>query len=160
MIRKAKNQKAHKRKRRHLHIRHTIVGTADRPRVCVFRSHTNIYAQIIDDDTGHTLASVSSLKLDMPPAGKPAQPVPADDPAVSEAGTEKKDKKEKGKKKSGKKPKAEGAKILQAKEVGRMVAEAAKEKGITKIRFDRGGYLYHGRIAALAKAMRENGLEF
>ena len=72
------------------------------------------------------------------------------------------DKKKGGKKKGGKKKKevAVGAKILQAREVGRLVAEAAKEKGITKIRFDRGGYLYHGRIAALADAMRKGGLEF
>jgi large subunit ribosomal protein L18 len=137
-----------------MHIRHTVVGTADRPRVCVFRSNTNIYAQIIDDDKGHTLASVSSLKLETQTAAKP---VPADEQA---AGPDEKEKKEKRKKKGGKKPKAEGAKVLQAKEVGRMVAEAAKDKGITKIRFDRGGYLYHGRIAALAQAMRENGLEF
>ncbi len=66
----------------------------------------------------------------------------------------------KGKKKGGKKARPEGAKILQAREVGRVLAEAAKEKGITKVRFDRGGYLYHGRVAALADAMRKNGLEF
>jgi large subunit ribosomal protein L18 len=118
----------------------------------VFRSNTNIYAQIIDDDNGRTLASVSSLKLDMPKTEKPA---PEDAQAADQA-EGKKGKKKKG----GKKPKVEGAKILQAKEVGRMVAAAAKEKGITTIRFDRGGYLYHGRVAALAQAMRENGLEF
>jgi large subunit ribosomal protein L18 len=154
MIRKVRNPKAHKRDRRHKHIRHTVVGSPDRPRVCVFRSGGHIYAQIIDDTQGHTLAAVSSLKLDMPKA-KPA-PEPA-----AEADAEGKGKKGKKGKKGGKKPKApEGAKILQAKEVGRMVAEVAKEKGITRIRFDRGGFLYHGRVAALAKAMRDGGLEF
>ena len=133
-----------------MHIRHTVRGTADRPRVCVFRSNTNIYAQIIDDDNGHTLASVSSLKVGKPKTETAAPDAPAADEAEGK----------KSKKKGGKKSKQEGAKILQAKEVGRLVAEAAKEKGITKIRFDRGGYLYHGRIAALAQAMRENGLEF
>ena len=66
-----------------------------------------------------------------------------------------------GKKKGGKKAKAPaGVKTLQAQEVGRVLAEVAKEKGITKVRFDRGGYLYHGRVAALAKALRDGGLEF
>ncbi len=152
MKRKIRNPKAHKRNRRHKHIRHTVVGTPDRPRVSVFRSSEHIYAQIIDDEQGRTVAAVSSLKLE-----KPA-PAPAPDPAA-EADAEGKGKK--GKKKGGKKPKApDGAKILQAREVGKMVAEVAKEKGIIRIRFDRGGFLYHGRVAALAEAMREGGLEF
>ena len=131
-----------------MHIRHVVVGTEDRPRVCVFRSNTNIYAQIIDDSTGCTLASVSSVKLEVPDAPKAAE-------------SEDKDKKKK-KKKGGKSAKRmpAGMKTRQAEEVGRKVAEVAKEKGITKIRFDRGGYLYHGRVAALANAMRKGGLEF
>jgi large subunit ribosomal protein L18 len=150
MKRKIRNPKAHKRNRRHKHIRHTVVGTADRPRVSVFRSGGHIYAQIIDDEQGRTLAAVSSLKLE--------KPAPAPAPAAE---TDAEGKGKKGKKKGGKKPKApEGAKILQAKEVGKMVAEVAKEKGIVRIRFDRGGFLYHGRVAALAEAMREGGLEF
>jgi large subunit ribosomal protein L18 len=153
MRRKAKNPKEHKRKRRHLHVRRRLVGTAERPRVCVFRSNTHIYAQIIDDEQGKTLAAVSSLKISLPKATPAAeQPVGKSDAEGQEG--------KKGKKKGGKKPKAEGAKILQAREVGTLVAKAAKEKGITAIRFDRGGYLYHGRVAALAKAMREGGLEF
>ena len=131
-----------------MHIRHTVVGTEDRPRVCVFRSNTNIYAQIIDDGTGCTLASVSSVKLEVPEPPKAAE-------------SEDKDKKKK-KKKGGKSAKRmpAGMKTRQAEEVGRKIAEVAKEKGITKIRFDRGGYLYHGRVAALANAMRKGGLEF
>ena len=131
-----------------MHIRHTVVGTEDRPRVCVFRSNTNIYAQIIDDSTGCTLASVSSVKLEVPDAPKAAE-------------SEDKDKKKK-KKTGGKSAKRmpAGMKTRQAEEVGRKVAEVAREKGITKIRFDRGGYLYHGRVAALANAMRKAGLEF
>jgi large subunit ribosomal protein L18 len=146
MQKKIRNPKDKKRKKRHMHIRHVVVGTADRPRVCVFRSNFHIYAQIIDDEQGRTLAAVSSLKMDAPKAA----------PAPEEP-----EGKGKKKKKGGKKPKApDGAGILQAIEVGRKVAEVAKEKGISKIRFDRGGYLYHGRVAALADAMRKGGLEF
>lgn len=151
MKKKIRNPKLHKKTRRHKHIRHTVVGTPDRPRVCVFRSSMHIYAQIIDDEQGRTLAAVSSLKLPKPKAA----------PAAAESTGDAEDKGKKGKKKGGKKPEAAtGAKILQAAEVGRMVAEIAREKGITRVRFDRGGYLYHGRVAALAKAMREGGLEF
>ncbi|MCK5408039.1 MAG: 50S ribosomal protein L18 [Candidatus Krumholzibacteria bacterium] len=153
MRRKAKNPQEHKRKRRHLHVRRRLVGTAERPRVCVFRSNTHIYAQIIDDEQGKTLAAVSSLKISLPKATPAAEQPAGKSDAEGQEG-------KKGKKKGGKKPKAEEAKILQAREVGTLVAKAAKEKGITAIRFDRGGYLYHGRVAALAKAMREGGLEF
>ena len=73
MKKKSRNPKEYKRKRRHMHVRHTVVGIPERPRVCVFRSNTNIYAQIIDDSTGRTLASVSSLKLDVPDAPKAAE---------------------------------------------------------------------------------------
>lgn len=151
MKKKLQNPKDRKRKRRHLHIRNKVAGTADRPRVCVFRSNVHIYAQIIDDGTGQTLAAVSSLKFEAPK--KPAEAAP-------EAVEEKAEGKKKGKKKEGKKKAPAGAKTLQAQQVGRALAEVAKEKGITKVRFDRGGYLYHGRVAALARAMREGGLEF
>lgn len=148
MKKKIRTPKNYKRKRRHLHIRNTVVGTADRPRVCVFRSNMHIYVQIIDDESGHTLVSASSLKIS-PPKTAAEQPV------------EEKGEGKKGKKKGGKKSKApEGMKTLQAREVGRVAAEAAKEKGVTQVRFDRGGFLYHGRVAALAEAMREGGLEF
>lgn len=145
---KVRNKKTYQRKRRHMHVRNRIVGTADRPRVCIFRSNSHIYAQIISDEEGRTLMSVSSLKV------KPAAVADKEEAQKPDADEKKK------KKKGGKKAKPAGAKILQAREVGRMVAETAKEKGITKVRFDRGGYLYHGRVAALADAMREHGLEF
>jgi large subunit ribosomal protein L18 len=143
---KVRNKKEYQRKRRHMHVRNRIMGTTDRPRVCVFRSNTHIYAQIINDEEGRTLASISSLKI-KPAAAKEEEPKPEAE-------------EKKSKKKGGKKAKPDSAKILQAREVGRLVAEAAKEKGITAVRFDRGGYLYHGRVAALAESMRKHGLEF
>ena len=103
---------------RHSRVRSKIVGTAELPRLCVFRSNNNISCQVIDDETGTTLASASSLKL------------------------------------------KNGGNIEAAKEVGKMIAEACKKAKITKVVFDRGGYLYHGRVEALAEAARENGLEF
>jgi large subunit ribosomal protein L18 len=121
-----KNEKAYKRNRRHLRVRRKIIGTPERPRLCVFRSGRNIYAQIIDDTKGHTLAAASSLKI-----------------SELEA-----------------KEKKTGKKVNDAQAVGKAIAEAAKGKGISKVAFDRGGYLYHGRVAALAKAAREAGLEF
>jgi large subunit ribosomal protein L18 len=149
MRKKIQNPKDYKRKRRHLHIRTKVVGTANRPRVCIFRSNLHIYVQMIDDESGRTVAAASSLKVKLPKDAAAKTP---------EADGAKKDKGDK--KKRGKKPAAAGAGVLQAREVGRMIAELAKEKGITKVCFDRGGYLYHGRVAALAQAMREGGLEF
>ncbi len=103
---------------RHERVRSKISGTPEIPRLSVYRSNTNISAQIIDDVNGITLASASSLKLE------------------------------------------NGSNIEAAREVGKMLAENAKKAGISKVVFDRGGYLYHGRVAALADAARENGLEF
>ena len=111
--RKAIRNKKHKRMRFHLQ------GTADRPRLSVFRSARHIYAQIIDDSTGRTLVSASTLKADI-----------------------------------------EGRKIEQAHEVGLVSGKKALEQGITKVVFDRGGNIYHGRIKALAEGAREAGLEF
>lgn len=108
--------------RRHRRIRKKIRGSADSPRLCVFRSNKHIYAQLIDDDKGATLASASSQKL----AGAAAQQ----------------------------------GKIGRAKEVGKVVGEAAVKAGFKSVRFDRGGYLYHGRVAALAEGAREAGLDF
>ena len=108
------------RKERHERVRSKIVGTKDVPRVCVFRSNTNIYAQIINDEEGKTLVSASSLE-------------------------------NKG---------VNGSNIEAAKLVGASLAKKAKNAGITKVVFDRGGYLYHGRVKALADALRDNGLEF
>ena len=112
------NRKA-ERIRRHARVRNKISGTAECPRLCVFRSNTGVYAQIIDDVKGVTIASSSSLEL-----------------------------------------KAKSNNIEAAAAVGKDIAEKAKKAKIKTVVFDRGGYLYHGRIEALANAARENGLEF
>jgi large subunit ribosomal protein L18 len=111
------------RKRVHARVRAKVAGTAERPRLNVFRSLNHIYAQVIDDATATTLASAST---------------------VVKKGDEKKS----------------GGNIEAAAAVGKLIAERAKDKGVTKVVFDRGGYLYHGRIKALADAAREGGLEF
>ena len=109
------------RLRIHKRIRRKISGSAERPRLAVFRSLKHIYAQVIDDASGRTIVSASSH--------------------------------EKG-------ASFDGGNIAGAKEVGRLVAERAKEKGVKSVVFDRGGYQYHGRVKALADAAREAGLEF
>ena len=114
------NTKA-QRLKRHKRVRSKIAGTPERPRLNVFRSETNIYAQIIDDVAGKTLVSASTL----------------------EKGFE-----------------GKGSNCEAAKKVGQMVAERAKAAGISTVVFDRGGYVYHGRVAALAEGAREGGLEF
>jgi large subunit ribosomal protein L18 len=111
------------RKRVHTRIREKMSGTAERPRLNVYRSLDHIYTQLIDDASGVTLASASTLN-----------------------------------KKS--EEKKAGGNIAAAAEVGKLIAERAQQKGIKKVVFDRGGYLYHGRIKALADAAREAGLEF
>jgi len=110
------------RARRHFRLRKKISGTAERPRMVVNRSARHIVVQVIDDLTGHTLASASSLEADVRAL--------------------------------------DGDKKARAVKVGQLVAARAKEAGIAKVVFDRGGYDYHGRIAALADAAREAGLEF
>ena len=105
---------------RHKRLRKHMRGTAERPRLAVFRSLRNITVQLIDDDKGNTICSATSLEK-----------------AVNAGGN-----------KQG------------AKEVGKLIAQRAKEKGITRVVFDRGGYRYTGRVASLADAARENGLEF
>ena len=106
---------------RHKRVRAKISGTAERPRLCVYRSSNNIQAQIIDDVTGATLVSASSYEADL---------------------------------------KAVGGNIEGAKKIGELVAKRAIENGITEVVFDRGGYLYHGRVKSLADAAREAGLKF
>jgi len=150
MKKKMHSASEYKRWRRHKRVRNRVVGTTERPRVAVFRSNTHIYAQIIDDTQGRTLVSVSSLKIDAPAAVAPAEAASAEGDAPK-----------KGKKKA--KAAAEmpaGRKTVLAREVGRLLAEAAREKGVSKVAFDRGGYLYHGRVAALAEAARKHGLDF
>ena len=114
------NKKA-MRLHRHVRVRGKVSGTPERPRLNVFRSNANIYAQIIDDVNGVTLVAANTLEKEF-----------------------------------------EGAtgNCEAAKKVGQVLAERAKAKGIEKVVFDRGGYIYHGRVAALAEGARENGLEF
>ena len=114
------NTKA-QRLKRHKRVRAKISGTPERPRLNVFRSETNIYAQIIDDVNGKTLVSASSLEKAF---------------------------------------ECDGTKTDAARKVGQVVAERAKAAGISEVVFDRGGYVYHGRVAALAEGAREGGLQF
>ena len=125
-----KIEKKQVRKTIHERIRRKLRGSAARPRLAVFRSVSHIYAQVIDDRAGNTLVSASSVD-------KTAKGADGASPA-----------------------KAYGGNVASAKAIGKLVAERAKEKGITKVVFDRGGYPYHGRIKALADAAREAGLEF
>lgn len=111
------------RLKRHFRIRKKVTGTAQRPRLNVFRSNMNIYAQVIDDATGHTLAQASTLDAEL--KSMPGRLT-----------------------------------VDKARRVGELVAERAKAKGIDRVVFDRGGYRYHGRVAALADGAREKGLEF
>jgi large subunit ribosomal protein L18 len=106
------------RQRIHERIRRKLAGTAERPRLNVYRSLNHIYAQVVDDQTGTTIVSASTIKM------------------------------------------KSGGNVAAAKEIGKAIAERAVEKGVKKVVFDRGGYLYHGRIKALADAAREAGLEF
>jgi large subunit ribosomal protein L18 len=130
---------------RRARVRKKIRGTGGTPRLCVYRSLNHIYAQLIDDDAGRTLASVSSLRMEMPEAQ-----TAGDAPEGAEGG------KEKGKKAAA----PEGLKMRRSRAVGSAIAARAAELGISRVVFDRSGFLYHGRIAALAEAARENGLEF
>ena len=109
------------RLRRHRRVRGKIRGTAERPRLLVFRSNRGIFAQLVDDDGGRTLAAASWTQL-------PAS--------------------------------FKGDKTEQATEVGKRLADAGKKAGIERVVFDRGGYLYHGRVKALADGAREGGLSF
>lgn len=148
MQKKFASQNVYKRWRRHKRVRNRVSGTPQRPRIAVFRSNAHIYAQLIDDTAGKTILSVSSLKVAAPAAAPRAEGKPE---------------KKKGKKAEGgeeAKVAAAGRKIEIAREVGRLLAKAAKEKGFEKAAFDRGGYLYHGRVAALAEGAREAGLDF
>ena len=106
--------------KRHARVRGKISGTAERPRLSVFRSEKNIYAQIIDDVAGNTLVAASSVEKDFGP----------------------------------------GSNKEAARKVGKLVAERALAKGIEEVVFDRGGYIYHGRVMELAEGAREGGLKF
>ena len=120
----AKNSRSIARVRRHARVRKSVTGTQERPRLNVFRSVTEIYAQVIDDQSGNTLVAASTVDGEL-------------------------------------RKKMEGLnKTEQAKLVGQTVAERAKNKGITTVVFDRGGFRYMGRIKALADGARESGLQF
>ncbi len=109
------------RARRHVRVRKGVKGTSERPRLAVFRSNKYIYAQVVDDLAGHTLAAASSREDDL---------------------------------------KSDRLSVDTAAKVGTLVADRAKEAGVSSVVFDRGGFKYHGRIKALADAAREGGLEF
>jgi large subunit ribosomal protein L18 len=116
-------QRHSSRIRRHRRVRKKIHGTAERPRLAVFRSNKHIGLQLIDDDSGRTLASASTVEAEQ-------------------------------------RTKGSGSTVEAARRVGQLVAERAKAAGVTKVVYDRGGFLYHGRVAAAAEAAREAGLEF
>jgi len=111
-------------KRRHRRVRRRVQGTTERPRLAVFRSNGHIYAQVIDDNSQHTLAAASTLEKSIKSQSK------------------------------------SGSSCEVSAEVGKLIAQRAKEKGISQVVFDRGGNLYHGRVKALAEAAREAGLDF
>jgi len=198
------NKARHKRHRR---MRNHLEGTQNRPRLSVFRSGVHIYAQVIDDTTGQTLAAASSLdtslrdfkpaKKEAPAEQKTAQaeeaPVEMAAAAAPTRGKGAKTEKapargaqpQKGQQGKGGKPGAQAKtllpsaqkgekktpvealvpiadnrKVALAREVGKLIAQRAKEKGVSRVVFDRGGYAYHGRVAALAEGAREVGLDF
>ena len=139
----------------HSRIRQRVRGSEERPRLAVFRSLKHIYAQVIDDRKGHTLAAASSGEK----AGdKKAEEKKPSEKAASEAPAAEKKAEKPGREKA--KAVASGGNVAGAKQVGKLIAERAKAQGVTKVVFDRGGYLYHGRVKALADAAREAGLEF
>lgn len=111
-----------RRRRRHLHLRRRLSGTGNVPRLNVYRSSANIYAQLVDDAAGRTLVAASSLDKNLETTG--------------------------------------ASKTSRAEAVGRLVAERARQAGVERVVFDRGGYLYHGRVKALADAARAAGLRF
>ena len=116
-------QKHERRVRRHARVRKTVRGSAERPRLAVYRSNRHIQVQVIDDDAGRTLAAASTHEGDLKAGGSTSN---------REAATK----------------------------VGRLVAERARDAGVTAVVFDRGGFIYHGRVAAVADAAREAGLDF
>ena len=120
-VRKIKTA-AHSRYRRHLRVRKKVEGTPERPRLVVFRSSKHIYAQLVDDERGVTIAGAADTSEGMQIEGK--------------------------------------GKVARSFALGRLIASKAKEKGIAKVVFDRGGYQYHGRVKAVADGARKGGLEF
>lgn len=133
-------QKIEKRYKRHKRIKAKIIGTKEKPRLCVFSSNRHVYAQLIDDEKQRTMTMASDLEI-------------------------KKTKSKKTEEKTGKEDSKTGVQIRKGKiapsyEVGKLIAQKAKELKISKVVFDRAGYKYHGRIKALAEGAREGGLKF
>lgn len=120
----ASKRKHKARERRHRRLRARVQGSSEQPRLCVYRSLTNIYAQLIDDGQGHTLAAASTIDRDLRAQVEGKDPIEA------------------------------------ARMVGQLVGERAKQAGVKRVVFDRGGYRYHGRVAALAEGARAAGLDF
>src|SRR6266851_4265172 len=150
------------RGRIHKRIRSKVRGTPQRPRLAVFRSLSHIYAQLIDDSKGQTLvAAASSEEAVFKGAGEKAEKGGKAEKGEKK-GAEKAPEKapEKAAKKAPVATKAAGGNVAGAKLIGKAIAARAKEKGIKQVVFDRGGYIYHGRVKALADAAREAGLEF
>ena len=117
----SKTDRKLERTRRHARVRTKVSGTAERPRLCVYRSNSNLYAQIIDDVAGNTLVAASTLDKEI---------------------------------------KTKKSNVEAAKEVGALIAKRAAAKNIQTVVYDRGGYIYHGVVIALAEAARDGGLEF
>ena len=120
----ASKRKHKARERRHRRLRARVQGSSEQPRLCVYRSLTNIYAQLIDDGQGHTLAAASTIDRDLRALVADRSPIEA------------------------------------ARMVGQLVGERARQAGVRRVVFDRGGYRYHGRVAALAEGARAAGLDF
>ena len=120
----ALHSKKEARLRRKQRVRKKVIGTSDRPRLSVFRSTRHIYAQIIDDSQGLTIAAASSMEKEVRGGSKP------------------------------------GDKKAVAEQIGKLIAGRAKDKGVSKVVFDRGGFMYHGRVKALSEGAREGGLTF
>ena len=120
----ASKRKHKARERRHRRVRARVQGSSEQPRLCVYRSLTNIYAQLIDDGQGHTLVAASTIDRDLRAQVEDKSPIEA------------------------------------ARMVGRLVGERARQAGVKRVVFDRGGYRYHGRVAALAEGARAAGLDF
>jgi large subunit ribosomal protein L18 len=160
------------RKRRKMRIRKKVAGNTERPRLTVFRSARHIYAQVVDDTAGCTLVSISTLCEDMreavAAAAKPPAPAPApaaEPPAEGAEVDDAKAKKAKAKAAKAAAAKAKAERLAKtktgiARKVGTLLASRCKEKQITKVVFDRNGFLFHGRIKALADAARKAGLDF
>jgi large subunit ribosomal protein L18 len=141
MIKKQYSNQA--RLRRHQRVRKKVSGTSQRPRLAVFRSATQIYAQVIDDTRNHTLVAASSRDPQFAAEAKKTEALTENDETAAAI-----------------KGLTKNKRVVQAWQVGQVIAQRAKALGITSVVFDRGGYIYHGRVAALAEGARKGGLDF